>query len=311
MTDKSLSLLDKIVNHTGKTARQLELLEEYFKKQSVSTTTANATNALNGNTTKSVKGAERASQKQLSNMPDSVKGLANALAQFAIIPNLSKNNFINFLERYVAVVNTKVNTKGSEFLVNSLGMIGNSLSHIGLGIDSFKKIKKKDEDKIFSFINRLVDVLYNNSKKINALDKNKSFEKLLNITKSFSDLTKNVKLESIEKGSKILKKMAFSILGFATGIVLGGAVLVASTLILAPVVVILIGLTKVFTNIGKNSKNIEAGAKSLKSVGVSMLFISGGLALLGLVTIINPVGILGGIGLIALTGLTYYVIGKG
>lgn len=311
MTDKSLSLLDKIVNHTGKTARQLELLENYFKsKESASASTTNATTATQGSTTVNIKQAEQSS-KAIIESSKAISAISSSLLKYAIVPSGVKNNFIDFLERYVKVINKKISETGSETLVNSLGMIGNSLSHIQVGVQGFSKLKKKDEQRIFDFITKLIDTLSKNQKKLSTLDKNKTIDKLLNVTKSFSDIMKSIKMENIEKGSKILKRMAFSILGFAAGIVLGGSILIASTVILVPVIAILIGLTKVFTFIGRYSRLLERGGMALKTIGVSMIFMAGGLALLGLVIAINPLGVLASIAVIAMTGLVYYFIGAG
>lgn len=90
---------------------------------------------------------------------------------------------------------------------------------------------------------------------------------------------------------------SFILIGIAAPLVLIGALVVRAV----------IGL---FTSFGKNAEQIEAGGKALKQLGKGLMLFSAGLASLILVTMIAGPAVAVGIGLIALFGVTFYVLGK-
>jgi hypothetical protein len=90
---------------------------------------------------------------------------------------------------------------------------------------------------------------------------------------------------------------SFILIGIAAPLVLIGALVVRAV----------IGL---FTSFGKNAKQIEEGGKALKELGKGLMLFSAGLASLILVTMIAGPAVAAGIGLIALFGVTFYLLGK-
>ncbi len=90
---------------------------------------------------------------------------------------------------------------------------------------------------------------------------------------------------------------SFILIGIAAPLVLIGALVVRAV----------IGL---FTSFGKNAEQIEAGGKALKQLGKGLMLFSAGLASLILVTMIAGPAVAAGIGLIALFGVTFYLLGK-
>jgi len=112
--------------------------------------------------------------------------------------------------------------------------------------------------------------------------------------KAGSEAIKNLG-EGLLSLTKALK--SFILIGLAAPLVLIGALVVRAV----------IGL---FTSFGKNAKQIEEGGKALKELGKGLMLFSAGLATLILVTMIAGPAVAAGIGLIALFGVTFYLLGK-
>ena len=126
----------------------------------------------------------------------------------------------------------------------------------------------------------------------------------------FTSIGKNAK--DIAKGGDSMKKLGKGLVFFAGGL----ATMALAIMIIGPTklagaiaVIALFGIT--FDILGKASKNIDRGSKSLLKMGIALMGFSAGLALLMLtIMIATPTMIIAGIATVIAFGMAFWAIGK-
>ena len=134
--------------------------------------------------------------------------------------------------------------------------------------------------------------------------------KFKDTVKDLFDMMTQYKTKDLKQGAEAFALMANSIGKFATGLVKAALLLPIGLLGVKLLGIVLKAATPIFKSLGKNSKDIDKGAKSLDLMGTGLLSFAKGLALAGLVSVVGLVAVPFLILSIALIGGAFFLLGK-
>ena len=134
--------------------------------------------------------------------------------------------------------------------------------------------------------------------------------KFKDTVKDLFDMMTQYKTKDLKEGAEAFALMANSIGKFATGLVKAALLLPIGLLGIKLLGIVLKAATPIFKKLGKESKDINKGAKALDLMGTGLLSFAKGLALAGLAAVVGLVAVPFLILSIALVGGAFFLLGK-
>ena len=138
----------------------------------------------------------------------------------------------------------------------------------------------------------------------------KSITKFKDTVQDLFEMMSQYKSKDLKEGAEAFALMANSIGKFATGLVKAALLLPIGLLGIKLLGIVLKAATPIFKSLGKNSKDIDKGAKSLDLMGTGLLSFAKGLALAGIVSLVGLVAVPFLILSIGLIGGAFFLLGK-
>jgi len=134
--------------------------------------------------------------------------------------------------------------------------------------------------------------------------------KFKDTVKDLFDMMTQYKTKDLKEGAEAFALMANSIGKFATGLVKAALLLPIGLLGIKLLGIVLKAATPIFKKLGKESKDINKGAKALDLMGTGLLSFAKGLALAGIVSVVGLIAVPFLILSIALIGAAFFLLGK-
>ena len=134
--------------------------------------------------------------------------------------------------------------------------------------------------------------------------------KFKDTVKDLFDMMTQYKTKDLKQGAEAFALMANSIGKFAVGLVKAALLLPIGLLGVKLLGIVIKAATPIFKSLGKNSKDIDKGAKSLDLMGTGLLSFAKGLALAGLAAVVGLVAVPFLILSIGLLGGAFFLLGK-
>ena len=134
--------------------------------------------------------------------------------------------------------------------------------------------------------------------------------KFKDTVKDLFDMMTQYKTKELKEGAEAFALMANSIGKFAVGLVKAALLLPIGLLGIKLLGIVLKAATPIFKKLGKESKDINKGAKALDLMGTGLLSFAKGLALAGIVSVVGLIAVPFLILSIALIGAAFFLLGK-